>query len=121
MPYDRDKHGPDRVVGPGFHAEVFALVRTIPRGRVATYGDIATALGHPGVARQVGFALAACPDDIPWHRVVNARGELSARADGRPSATQLRLLRAESIVVDARGRITQFDRLRYAALRSRAH
>ena len=120
MPYDRDKHGPHRIIGPCFHAEVFSLVRTIPRGRVTTYGDIATALGHPKIARQVGFALAACPDDIPWHRVVNARGELSARADGQPSATQLRLLRSEAIDIDARGRITQFARLRYAPRRPRA-
>ena len=57
---------------------VWALVRTIPSGRVMTYGQVATLLGSPRGARQVGFAMFyAGLTDVPWHRVVNARGEIS--------------------------------------------
>ncbi|MCB9876239.1 MAG: MGMT family protein [Planctomycetes bacterium] len=79
MPYDPTRHGPRRIVGPGFHERVFALVRAVPTGSVTTYGDIATALGRKGVARQVGYAMAALPEgsDVPWWRVVAAGGRLS--------------------------------------------
>jgi methylated-DNA-protein-cysteine methyltransferase-like protein len=108
MPYDRELHGPRRVVGPGFHARVHDLVRWVPRGRVTTYGDLAAALGLRGAARQVGFALAAAPDDVPWHRVVTARGLLAVRAGGAPSSRQSRRLRAEGVAVDGRGRVVDF-------------
>lgn len=62
-----------------FFFRVYALVRKIPRGKVATYGQIARALGSPHAARTVGWAMHACPADVPWHRVVNARGEISLR------------------------------------------
>jgi len=62
-----------------FFQRVYTLVRRIPRGKVATYGQIARALGAPGAARTVGWALRACPANVPWHRVVNARGEISLR------------------------------------------
>ena len=93
MPYDPERHGPRRVVGPGFHDQVYALVRTIPAGRLATYGDIAAALGLRNVARHVGFALAALPPDradVPWHRVVNSTGRLSVRGHGSASREQRR-------------------------------
>lgn len=63
---------------------VYALVRQIPRGRVATYGQLAALAGRPRAARQVGQALAAldASSDVPWHRVVNAQGRISRRADG---------------------------------------
>lgn len=112
-PYDPHLHGPVRAVGPGFHARVHALVRGIPRGRVATYGDLARALGHARAARQVGYALRACPPDVPWHRVVNTRGEVSPRADGSPSAEQIRALRGEGIRVGGSGRVHDFARLRF--------
>jgi methylated-DNA-protein-cysteine methyltransferase related protein len=69
-----------RVLSPGFHSRVFSLVRQIPKGKVSTYGRIAAMLGHPGVARHVGNALAACGSEdfpVPWHRVVNASGKIS--------------------------------------------
>ncbi len=116
MPYTPTLHGPHRIVGPNFHASVFAIVRTIPRGRVTTYGDIAAALGLRTVARHVGFALAAAPPDLPWHRVVNSRGTLSPRADSQPSAEQRRRLRREGITIDSRHRITDFSRLRVTDL-----
>ena len=79
---------------------IYDAVRRIPRGRVATYGDVASAAGLPGHARQVGYALAALdPEtDVPWHRVVNARGRVSERAGDRSiEVLQRELLRAEGI------------------------
>ena len=63
------------------YEKIYRWVRRIPRGRVATYGDIAERAGLEGHARQVGYALHALPagQDIPWHRVVNAKGEISPR------------------------------------------
>lgn len=84
-----------RVVGPGFHQRVFDVVRRVPRGRVTTYGRVAELLGHPGVARHVGFALAACGDVtpvVPWHRVVDAQGRISTAG-----AEQRRRLEAEGV------------------------
>ena len=65
------------------YARISAAVRRIPRGRVATYGQIAELAGLPGHARQVGYALHALPADstVPWHRVLNARGALSLRRE----------------------------------------
>jgi methylated-DNA-protein-cysteine methyltransferase-like protein len=79
---------------------IYDAVRRIPRGCVATYGDVARAAGLPGHARQVGYALAALDagTDIPWHRVVNARGRVSARGGDRSvEELQRTLLRAEGI------------------------
>ena len=74
-------------------AAVYRLVRRIPRGRVLTYGEIAARVGRPGGARAVGHAMRVCPPDIPWHRVVNARGGISARA--RPSGMVTQRIRLE--------------------------
>lgn len=62
----------------------YEVVRRIPRGRVATYGQVAMLAGAPGRARQVGYALAALPaaNRVPWQRVVNAQGRISLRGDG---------------------------------------
>jgi methylated-DNA-protein-cysteine methyltransferase related protein len=63
---------------------VFAVVARIPKGRVATYGQIARLAGLPRHARLVGYALHALPErsHLPWHRVVNAEGRISLRSDG---------------------------------------
>ncbi len=114
--YRPEVHGPFRVVGPGFHEDVFEMVQQVPAGSVTTYGDIAAALGRRGVARQVGYALAALPSkrkDVPWYRVVNSRGEISVRADGKPSHRQKKLLRQEGVEVNSRGRIVDFAQTRY--------
>ena len=84
-------------------ARVYALVRQIPRGRVASYGAIARAIGIPRGARTVGWALRACGDDVPWHRVVNAQGNISWRPTGGYHL-QRALLRREGVRF-ARGRI----------------
>ena len=64
---------------PSRDQQIYALVRQIPPGKVATYGQIADLLGFYGQARQVGYALhrVAPGSDIPWHRVINAQGKIS--------------------------------------------
>jgi methylated-DNA-protein-cysteine methyltransferase-like protein len=89
-------------------ARIYAAVRRIPRGRVTSYGAVAISAGLPGHARQVGYALAALEDgtDVPWHRVVNARREISPRSGDRTiEGLQRALLEAEGVVFDAKGRI----------------
>lgn len=85
---------------------IYALVRAIPAGRVATYGQIAHLAGFPRHARQVGYAMAALERaDVPWHRVVNARGEISARTAGDGAREQRARLEHEGVAFDAGGRI----------------
>ena len=86
---------------------IWREVRKIPRGRVATYGQIAELAGLEGHARQVGYALHHLPEknDVPWHRVVNAKGEISPRSAGDSHELQAMLLREEGVVLDGRGRI----------------
>ena len=79
------------VAGPTQRQRIYAVVRRIPRGRVATYGQVAFLAGLPGHARQVGYALAALPEGsrMPWHRVLNAQGSASpASRAGRTSLTR---------------------------------
>lgn len=78
---------------------MWALVRRIPRGRVATYGQIAAILGRPRGARAVGLAMSRCPAEVPWHRVVNARGGISVRAKLHGMVTQRIRLEQEGIRV----------------------
>ena len=88
--------------------EFYAVARQIPAGRVTTYGAVAAEAGLPGRARQVGYAMAALPDvhDVPWHRVINAKGEVSRRTGGSAfEQIQRNLLEAEGIAFDARGRV----------------
>lgn len=90
----------------GIRARIYAAVRRVPRGRVATYGQIAHVAGLPGHARQVGYALAAlkASTSVPWHRVLNASGAISLRPfEG--GVSQRLLLEQEGIVFDARGRV----------------
>src|SRR5262249_30037455 len=72
---------PRRLRAARFHRAVYRLVEQIPRGQVATYGQIAALLGWPRAARAVGYAMRHCPANVPWHRVVNARGGISVRAN----------------------------------------
>ena len=90
-------------------SKIYAAVRKIPRGRVASYGQVAEAAGLEGHARQVGYALHALPEGsgVPWHRVVNARGEISPRSGGDSHELQRLLLEAEGVEFDARGRIAR--------------
>lgn len=89
------------------YQRIYAIVAQIPEGRVATYGQIARLAGLPGHARQVGYALAALPAerDLPWQRVINARGEVSARSEPGYDGLQRAILQSEGIVFDSRGRV----------------
>jgi methylated-DNA-protein-cysteine methyltransferase related protein len=86
---------------------IWSTVRRIPRGLVATYGQVATLSGLEGHARQAGYALHNLPEnsDVPWHRVVNARGEVSPRSAGDSHELQRMLLEAEGVEFDLRGRV----------------
>jgi methylated-DNA-protein-cysteine methyltransferase-like protein len=87
------------------YRRIYAVVRRIPRGRVATYGQIAALAGLGGHARQVGYALHALgpDDDVPWHRVLNARGSVSVRAERGGDRIQRQLLEREGVRFDAAG------------------
>ncbi|MDQ3697922.1 MAG: MGMT family protein [Gemmatimonadota bacterium] len=94
---------------PGAYARIYAVVRRIPAGRVATYGQVALRADVPGQARLVGYAMSALPtaSAVPWHRVINAQGRISARREEPGgSLTQRMRLEAEGIRFDAAGRIS---------------
>ena len=90
------------------YESIYTVVRRIPRGRVATYGQVAELAGLPGRARQAGYALHALPPStaVPWHRVVNAQGAVSDRAESGDALRQRLLLEREGIRFDARGRLS---------------
>lgn len=88
------------------HARILNVVQRIPEGRVSTYGWVAELAGLPRQPRLVGYALHQSADEgVPWHRVVNARGEVSFRTAGESHQWQRTLLEAEGIVFSASGRI----------------
>ena len=95
-------------MGDSNYQKIWAVVRRIPRGQVATYGQVASLAGLPGHARQAGYAMHALPEgsDVPWQRVINARGEVSPRAEAGPEHYQRFLLEEEGVVFDARGRVS---------------
>lgn len=88
---------------------IYAAVRRIPPGRVATYGQIAVVAGLPRQPRLVGYAMHALPNGtgVPWHRVINAQGRVSPRSDrGAGSVRQRLLLESEGVRFDAAGRVS---------------
>jgi methylated-DNA-protein-cysteine methyltransferase-like protein len=89
------------------YERIYAVVRRIPKGRVATYGQVAVLAAMPRRARQVGYALHALTEAarVPWHRVINAKGEISPRAEPGYDHLQRVLLEREGIRFDAAGRI----------------
>jgi len=100
---------PDPII---FNHQVWDLVRQIPAGKVATYGQIARMIPPPGGVepksyqafgpRWAGSAMAKCPEDVPWQRVINSKGEISLR----PGAEhQRQLLAEEGIAFNERGKI----------------
>ncbi len=95
-----------------FAGAVWRLVRRIPRGRVATYGQLAALLGRPRAARAVGQAMRRCPADLPWHRVVNVQGAISPRPRPEAMLTQRLRLQAEGVPL-RRGRVV-LTRARWA-------
>jgi len=79
----------------------------IPYGQVATYGQIASIVGDPQAARTVGWALSGLPEgtQVPWHRVINAQGQISPRRYPGAIEEQRSLLEQEGIVLDRHGRV----------------
>lgn len=90
-----------------FYQRVYALVRQVPCGRVVTYGQVAALLGKPQGARAVGYALRYLPaeSDVPWHRVINHRGQISPRYPAAGPWLQRLLLEQEGVVFDAQGTV----------------
>jgi methylated-DNA-protein-cysteine methyltransferase-like protein len=88
------------------HERIYDEVRRIPRGKVATYGQVAKTVGGC-TARMVGYAMAALRGrtDVPWQRVINCKGEISPRAAGDGSLRQRKLLEREGVRFDSRGRV----------------
>lgn len=94
--------------------QFYAVIRRVPRGKVATYGQIAVVAGFPRHARHVGYALRALPEGskVPWHRIINASGRVSARAYPGPDELQRKLLEDEGIELSPSGRVN-LDRYRW--------
>jgi methylated-DNA-protein-cysteine methyltransferase-like protein len=100
---------PDPII---FNNQVWEIVRQVPPGRVTTYGQISRMISPPeGVnpksylslgPRWVGSAMAKCPEDVPWQRVINSKGEISPRPG---AGEQRRLLEEEGVEFDGRGRV----------------
>lgn len=88
------------------YQKIYRIVRRIPRGKVATYGQIAELAGIAGRARQVGYALYVLPGKsrVPWHRVINAKGEISLRCGAE--LMQKLLLEKEGVVFDGNNRVS---------------
>jgi len=86
---------------------IYSVVARVPRGKVATYGQVARLAELTGQARIVGYALAALPPGtrLPWHRIVNARGGISQRTDGPYGHIQRARLKKERVRFDGRGLI----------------
>ncbi len=100
---------PDPII---FNHQVWDIVRQVPPGRVTTYGEVARMLPIPEgmdpkayqafAPRWVGGAMAACPEDVPWQRVINSKGEISPRPGAQK---QRQLLEEEGVIFDERGRV----------------
>ena len=86
---------------------ICSVVRKIPKGKVATYGQVARLAGLPRRARLVGYVLSALEDErVPWHRVVNAQGAISGRSEPLFARQQRELLEQEGVVFSPAGRIS---------------
>ena len=80
-----------------FAARVLDIIRAVPAGQVVTYGQVAALAGFPRRARHVGHALRGCPQDVPWHRVLGAGGNVRTE----PPSRQLELLRSEGVLTQS--------------------
>ena len=96
-----------RIMASDFFRQVYRAVSMIPRGQVATYGQIAAYVGNPRGARTVGWALHGLPagSGVPWHRVINAQGSISTSREGSRPGQQRAMLEDEGIVFDEKGRM----------------
>ena len=96
----RGKNGSDK----NYRERVYRIVRSIPRGRVMTYGQLAEILGDGYTPRTVGFVMHGSDDKTPWHRVINAQGACSTGRIALPSDKQQRMLASEGVEFNERGR-----------------
>jgi methylated-DNA-protein-cysteine methyltransferase-like protein len=87
-----------------YRERVYRIVRSIPRGRVMTYGQIAEILGEGYTPRTIGFVMHGSDDKTPWHRVINAQGACSTGGVVLPHDKQQRMLEAEGVSFNERGR-----------------
>ena len=88
------------------YQKIYEVVKQIPRGRVATYGQVAEIAGLVGQARLVGYALhALIQEDVPWQRVVNSRGEISMQKNETEKSLQQVMLEAEGVVFIRLGKL----------------
>ena len=105
----RAKRKPTAAKADSTWQRFYDVVRKVPRGKVATYGQIAEVAGLPGHARQVGYALAAVgrSTTVPWQRVINAQGRVSVRSAGQGSTiVQQQALEREGVIFEAGGRVS---------------
>lgn len=90
-------------------SRIYAVVKKIPRGKVASYGQVARIAGLERHARLAGYALHSLPDDlvnkVPWHRVINAQGYVSIRSNPLAAELQKKLLEREGVLFDSRDRV----------------
>jgi methylated-DNA-protein-cysteine methyltransferase-like protein len=110
---DRPRIDPIEPLAITRYEKIYDAVRRIPRGKVATYGQIAKIVGRC-TPRMVGYAMAALRGrtDVPWQRVINAKGEISTRSRGDGALRQRRLLEKEGVRFDQRGRV-EFKKFRW--------
>jgi O-6-methylguanine DNA methyltransferase len=89
-----------------FYQKIYEIVQKVPFGKVASYKQIAVLAGSPLAARQVGYAMAALPpgSSVPWHRIINSRGEIPIKDPAGAKAQRQRLL-LEGIAFNSNGRI----------------
>ena len=107
-----------------FFKQVYRIVSQIPRGKVLTYGQIATLVGAPHMARQAGWAMHGCPAGLPWHRVVGAGGKIliNSLSSGEGPLLQRRLLELEGVHFVGKRvdmRIHQFRPLKKSRMKKR--
>ncbi len=92
--------------GQSAFSPVYRIVARIPRGKVTSYGRIAAALARPLSPKAVGWAMSACPEGLPWHRVVSASGACVTESRGDlPEGIQRAMLESEGVTFDAKGRV----------------
>ena len=91
---------------PPVYERIYDLVRQIPEGQVATYGQVAELVGGC-TARMIGYAMAALTSasDIPWQRVINSQGKISIRSSGDAGTLQRKILEDEGVLFDTQDRI----------------
>lgn len=97
-----------------FRERVLAVVQSIPRGRVLSYGDVATLCGSPQAARAVGSTLRAHGFAVPWQRVINGTGAISFKGDFERATLQRELLQQEGLEVDAEWRLSAWPAERWS-------